>query len=190
MKPFSTFESAIMVLEEGHIDTDQIIPARFLTTTSREGLADAAFADWRFDAEGQPKKGSPFSDPRAGHAQILVAGDNFGCGSSREHAPWALQAYGFRAVVAPGIADIFRNNALKNGLLAIDVTPDFHQHLSATPWQTVALDLNSCEIATQHRTEIFQIDPFARHCLLNGQDHLDFLLQFQSQIQSFEEKRA
>lgn len=190
MKPFSTLNSSILVLQEAHIDTDQIIPARFLTTTTREGLADAAFADWRFDEQGQPKQGSVFSDPRAKLCQVLVAGENFGCGSSREHAPWALMALGFRAVLAPSIADIFRNNALKNGLLAVDVPADFHAHLSATPWQTVTVDLETCTVrSAQHQTS-FNIDPFARHCLLHGQDHLDFLMQFQPQIAQYEEAQS
>lgn len=190
MRPFTTLTSPILVLEEGHIDTDQIIPARFLTTTTREGLAEGAFADWRFDNNGEPRRGSTFNDPRAKSCQVLVAGDNFGCGSSREHAPWALLALGFRAVIAPGIADIFRNNALKNGLLAIDVPADFHAQLSTTAWQSITIDLENCSVASQHQTISFTIDPFARHCLLNGQDHLDFLLQFQPHILNFEEAQS
>lgn len=190
MKPFAHLSSNCLVLQEAHIDTDQIIPARFLTTTTRDGLAEAAFADWRYDGEGNPIKGSPFNDPRARSAQILVAGDNFGCGSSREHAPWALFAYGFRAVLAPSIADIFRNNALKNGLLAIDVEPEFHRLLTLTPWQQVTINLETCDIQCGSQSTHFQIDPFARHCLLHGQDDLDFLLQFQSQILSYEENKS
>ena len=188
-QPLKTVRSAMLVLPTANIDTDQIVPARFLTTTSRDGLADAAFADWR------TRPDSPLADPRAATAQILVAGDNFGCGSSREHAPWALQAFGLRVVVSTSFADIFRSNSLKNGLLPVAVEPDFHARLLAAPWTELTVDLEACtcrhEGAGDGPQEVtFSIDAYERDCLLHGRDDLDQLLQRTAAIEAFEEARA
>ncbi len=163
--------SRTIVLPTANIDTDQIIPARYLTTTVREGLGKHAFADWRSD----PK--SPLNDPRAVDCQVLVAGHNFGCGSSREHAPWALLDLGIQAVISTGIADIFRSNALKNGLLPVITDSDTHTWLLANPWTEVSIDLQACTLTTENGPAVpFPIDGFARKCLLEGIDELEYLL--------------
>src|SRR5205814_10107765 len=143
MEPLKTITSRTVVLPVENVDTDQIIPARFLKATSKAGLGSKAFADWRFDAEGKPKADFVLNRPEAAGAAVLVAGDNFGCGSSREHAPWALYDHGFRAVVSTTIADIFRNNALKNGLLPIVVDRATHQRLLASPGAEVTVSLEA-----------------------------------------------
>src|SRR5258707_14683533 len=143
MKRFTSFESPLVTLPIDNIDTDQIIPARFLKTISKEGLGDQLFYDWRYDAEGKPKPDFVLNTPEAKGAEVLVAGDNFGCGSSREHAPWALTQYGFRAVISTSFADIFNGNALKNGLLPIVVPADVHQELLASGGKNVKVDLRA-----------------------------------------------
>ena len=183
---FTTLTSRTVVLPQANIDTDQIIPARFLKTTSREGLGGSLFADWRFDEEGQPRPDFALNRPGASTAQVLVAGENFGCGSSREHAPWALADFGFRAVVSTSIADIFRANAVKNGLLPVVVDAQTHALLLANPGAEVQIDLAAQTLSAGGRTAAFPLDPFARFCLLNGTDELGFLLAHGDAITAFE----
>lgn len=185
-----TITSKTVVLPGKDIDTDQIIPARYLTTTTREGLGEGLFRDLRFDGQGEPKPDFPLNRPEARNCDILVAGNNFGCGSSREHAPWALLDYGIRAVVSTEIADIFRNNALKNGLLAIVVDPDTHAFLLDNPGCKVTIDIEASEIELPDgRRVLYPIDAFARFCLLEGTDQLGYLLSQQDAIDAFEEQR-
>jgi len=187
MEPFTTLTSRTVVLPAANIDTDQIIPARFLTTTTRSGLGERLFADWRYDASGTPKADFLLNRPEAAGATVLVAGDNFGCGSSREHAPWALYDYGFRAVVSTSIADIFRNNALKNGLLPIVVEPALHKRLLAEPGAEVTISLEDQTLRLGDGTTAkFTVEPFARYCLLNGVDELAFLQSADADIARFE----
>src|SRR5687767_14051068 len=187
MPPIRTIESRTAVLPFTNIDTDQIIPARFLTTTTREGLGKQAFADWRYDAAGNPKPEFALNKPEAAVCMILVAGRNFGCGSSREHAPWALLAFGFRAVISTEIADIFRNNSLKNGLLPIVVVEDTHGWLLAHPGAEVEIDLPGSCFRLPYGTAVpFPIESFARHCLVNGIDELGFLLAHGDAIERHE----
>ena len=185
MSGFDTIEARTLVLEQANIDTDQIIPARFLTTTAANGLAECAFADWRFDASGRERPDNPFA--QRADAEILVAGSNFGCGSSREHAAWALRDFGFRAVLSSEIADIFRANALKNGLLAAEVSPEAHQWLVANPGAQLRIDLQRCCLQLPNGDEhAFELDAFARHCLINGVDQLGYLLSREADIQAYE----
>jgi 3-isopropylmalate/(R)-2-methylmalate dehydratase small subunit len=181
MERFGTLTSRTLVLPIANVDTDQIIPARFLTVTTKEGLGENLFADWRRDPA------FVLNRPEASEARILVAGENFGCGSSREHAPWALVGFGFRAVVSRSIADIFKGNAMKNGLLPVEVDSAIHEALLANPGWTVTIDLEKQSIALPDgRTGSFPIPPFARHCLLNGIDQLEFLLQQNDAIAAYE----
>jgi 3-isopropylmalate/(R)-2-methylmalate dehydratase small subunit len=187
MEPITQLRSRTVVMPSTNIDTDQIIPARFLTTTTREGLGQALFADWRYDAAGAPKPDFVLNRPEAEGCQVLVAGRNIGCGSSREHAPWALTDYGFRAVVSTEIADIFRNNSLKNGLLPVVVDEQTHSWLLANPGVEVAIDLESCTLALPDGREVrFPLEPFARYCLMNGVDELGFLLSHMGDIERYE----
>jgi len=185
--PFKTLTSNTLVLAPENIDTDQIIPARFLTTTSRKGLGKLAFNDWRYNKDGSEADHMLNTDA-AKACQILVAGHNFGCGSSREHAPWALMDYGFRAVISSQIADIFHANALNNGLLPIVIDPSAHQWLLDHPGEEVTIDLESCEVRLPKNggTYSFKIDPFSRHCLMQGQDEMDYLLEQAAEIESYE----
>ena len=185
MKPVARIDARTVVLPVDNVDTDQIIPARFLVTTSRDGLAKALFADWRFDPEGRPKPDFVLNRPEAGGARVLVAGRNFGCGSSREHAVWALQAGGFEAVVSTAFADIFRANALKNGFLPVQVDEVTHEALAAAAG-AVTIDVAKGELAFGERRAAFPLEPFARYCLLNGQDELAFLLSRENEILAFE----
>jgi 3-isopropylmalate/(R)-2-methylmalate dehydratase small subunit len=185
------FETRTVVFPVDNIDTDQIIPARFLKTISKEGLGDQLFYDWRYDASGQPKADFVLNRPEAKGAQVLVAGDNFGCGSSREHAPWALLQFGFRAVVSTSFADIFKQNSLKNGLLPIVVPADVHAALLKSPGAVVAVDLAAQTLTLPGGPEVeFPIDPFAKHCLLEGVDELGYILQQDSAIAAYEAKRV
>ena len=191
MEPIRTLNSKTIVLPIENVDTDQIIPARFLKVTSKIGIGKHLFADWRYDASGNPKPDFILNRPEAAGAAVLVAGDNFGCGSSREHAPWALYDYGFRAVVSTSIADIFRNNALKNGLLPLVVDAAVHAKLVATPGLAVTVSLEDQILSLPDGTKAkFPIDPFARYCLMNGVDELGFLLGQDSSISAFEARRA
>jgi 3-isopropylmalate/(R)-2-methylmalate dehydratase small subunit len=195
MEPISTFASTVAVLARDDIDTDQIIPARFLTTTDRSRLDEGLFADWRYDADGAARPDFALNKPAARGAQILLAGRNFGCGSSREHAVWALQACGFRAVISTEFADIFRNNALGNGLLPIELTRRAHAHvlrLCATrPGTSLGVDLQAQRLTTPSGIAFtFPIDAFAKHCLLNGTDAFGYLLSVSDDIDSYEASHA
>jgi len=187
MNKFLPFESPMVPLPIDNIDTDQIIPARFLKTISKNGLGDQLFYDWRYDAEGKPKPEFILNTAAAKASQILLAGDNFGCGSSREHAPWALTQYGFRAVISTSFADIFKQNSLKNSLLPIVVPRDIHTELFANPTAIVKIDLASQALTlASGRTVEFPVDAFAKHCLLEGIDELGYILQQASTIAAFE----
>jgi 3-isopropylmalate/(R)-2-methylmalate dehydratase small subunit len=190
MEPLRLIRSRTVVLPAADIDTDQIFPARFLTTTGGSGFADTLFADWRFDAAGRPRAEFALNRPEAAGCQVLVAGPNFGCGSSREHAPWALRDYGFRAVVSTDIADIFFSNALKNGLLPVRIDPATQTWLVANPGAEVEIDVAAGELRlADGRAARFQIDPFARHCLLNGIDELGYLRAQLPDIEAWERGR-
>ena len=188
LQPFRRLDSRIAVLARPDIDTDQIIPARYLKGTTRTGLGRWLFAGWRYDENGHPRTDFALTRPEARGAQVLVAGPNFGCGSSREHAPWALLDYGFRAVVSSSIADIFRANALKNGLLPVIVDKATHEVLLASPGMRVSIDLESCSLAFGDARVSFPIDPFARRCLLEGVDELGFLLAQDDAIAAYEKE--
>jgi 3-isopropylmalate/(R)-2-methylmalate dehydratase small subunit len=188
------FKSRLVPLPINNIDTDQIIPARFLKTISKQGLDRQLFHDWRYDAQGRPKPDFILNQPRAQGAQILLAGDNFGCGSSREHAPWALTQFGFRAVISTSFADIFKQNSLKNALLPIVAPPQAHAALFALigrdPDAEVVVDLASQTVTLADGTKIeFPVDPFAKHCLLEGVDELGYILKNEAAIASFEARR-
>lgn len=183
--------SRTVVLSGNDIDTDQIIPARFLTTTSREGLGQHLFNDLRFNNDGTEKANFALNDPQANGCKILVGGTNFGCGSSREHAPWALLDYGIRAVISSSIADIFRNNSLKNGLIPVVIDENVHRMLLDNPGIEATIELESQSITLADGTSAeFAIDSFAKHCLLNGVDQLGYLLNQNPVIVSFEENRS
>lgn len=190
MAQFTTLTSHFVIIPACDIDTDQIIPARFLKATDKNGMGDHLFADWRYQADGSPKADFVLNRPEAVGCQILLAGDNFGCGSSREHAPWALTGYGFRAVISTSFADIFRNNALKNGLLPIVVDEETHQKLlglvDQKPRPELTIDLSSQTLAFPGGSVIFPIDPFNKACLLNGVDELGYIMSFEKEITAFE----
>ncbi len=189
MKPLTQLTSHYVVIENEDIDTDQIIPARFLTATTREGVGGGLFADWRHNAAGDLDPDFALNRPEAEGAQVLVAGRNFGCGSSREHAAWVLQQNGFRVVVSTEIADIFRSNALKNGVLPVVVPAAVHERLVAARVGTVAVDVENQTLRLEDGTEAtFTIDPFAKYCLVNGVDELSFLLQQVDSVASFEQR--
>lgn len=191
MDPVKLIRSRTVVLSDVNVDTDQIIPARFLTTTSRHGLGAHLFADRRFDDQGRPRSDFVLNTPEATGCQVLVAGHNFGCGSSREHAPWALMDFGIRAVISTGIADIFRTNALRNGLLAVVVDAEAHRSLMEAPGAEVAIDLEKCTVALPGGGEAaFDIEPFARYCLLEGVDALGYLLSKSAEIRRYEKERS
>jgi 3-isopropylmalate/(R)-2-methylmalate dehydratase small subunit len=194
MEKFQTLHSPAVPLPIEEVDTDQIIPARFLKATTREGFGDNLFRDWRYQNDDTPKPDFVLNNP-AYTGKILVAGRNFGCGSSREHAAWALYDYGFRAVVSSFFADIFRGNALNNGLLPVQVSEDFlHQTFSAIeqdPQATFTINLEQQQFtidATGQSTN-FEIDAYKKHCLLNGQDDIDFLLSIKDKIEHYEQQR-
>jgi 3-isopropylmalate/(R)-2-methylmalate dehydratase small subunit len=191
MQPLRRITSRTVVIASTDIDTDQIIPARFLTTTTKEGLGSQLFADWRYQEDGSPKREFVLNRPEARGAQILVAGRNFGCGSSREHAPWALLDYGFRAVISEGVADIFRGNALKNGFLPIVVDAETSQWLLQHPGVELDIDLEALRLTLPTGAAIsFAIEPFARHCLLNGLDEFGYLRSKLADIERFESARG
>lgn len=186
-----TFTSRLVPLPIDNIDTDQIIPARFLKTTDKTGLGKDLFCDWRYDGDGRPKPDFILNQPRAQGAAVLLAGDNFGCGSSREHAPWALLGFGFRGVISTSFADIFRNNSLKNGLLPIIVDATTHAELLAAAKQDPAAEVE-VDLASQTlrlpsgRSATFPIDAFSKHCLLSGVDQLGYLLQKGPAVEAYE----
>jgi 3-isopropylmalate/(R)-2-methylmalate dehydratase small subunit len=189
MERFTTLTSRTVVLPAANIDTDQIIPARFLTTTTRAGLGKQLFADWRYDEHGAARAEFALNQPAAADCRILVAGRNFGCGSSREHAAWALIDHGFRAVISTEIADIFRNNALKNGLLPVIVEEGTARWLMAHPGAALTIDVAQRTLALPDGTHVsFPLEAFARHCLLEGVDELGFLLARVSEIDAYERR--
>jgi len=195
MQPFVPFTGKAVALPIDNIDTDQIIPARYLKTTDKAGLGDALFYDWRYDNDGQPRPDFILNRPEGRHAQVLIAGHNFGCGSSREHAPWALQGYGFQAVISTDFADIFKNNALKNGVLPIAVDDATHRQLLSLaledPNLALTVDLEQQTVTLPDgRAVPFPIDGFARRCLLQGVDQMGYLLGLTDQIAQYEATHA
>ena len=191
MEPVSRLHSRTVVIASSNIDTDQIIPARFLTTTTKAGLGTQLFADWRYGGDGSPNPDFVLNKPDARGAQVLVAGRNFGCGSSREHAPWALLDFGFRAVISTEIADIFRGNSLKNGLLPIVVNDTTSQWLMANPGADIDIDLETAQLTLPTGVSVsFPMEAFARHCLLNGIDELGYLRSKLADIERYETARS
>ena len=191
MEPITTLRSRTVVMPATNIDTDQIIPARFLTTTVKEGLGGALFSEWRYDAAGAPRADFVLNQPEAQGCRILVAGANIGCGSSREHAPWALLDYGFRAVVSTEIADIFRNNSLKNGLLPVVVDAGTHAWLLANAGAEIEIDLATRTLRLPDGRQVaFPIESFARYCLMNGVDEMGHLLNQLPAINAFEQRTS
>ena len=193
MDPITTLTSTVVLLPINDIDTDQIIPARFLKATDKTGMGAALFADWRYRPDGSPKPDFVLNSPASQGAKILLAGDNFGCGSSREHAPWALMGAGFRAVISTSFADIFRNNALKNGLLPVAVDASTHalllEMLEELPSASVSIDLaTQTVILPDGRSASFPIDEFSKTCLLKGVDELGYLLSMEDLITAYENK--
>jgi 3-isopropylmalate/(R)-2-methylmalate dehydratase small subunit len=190
MAQFSTLTSRVMPLPVNDIDTDQIIPAQFLKVTDKNGLAEALFYHWRYNDDKSPKAEFVLNKPEYTGAQILLAGDNFGCGSSREHAPWALTSYGFRAVISTSFADIFRNNALKNGLVPIVVDEATHKmlfdYVEEVPNAEFTVDLESQTLSFPNGSVQFPIDPFNKACLLNGVDELGYIMSFENEIAKYE----
>jgi 3-isopropylmalate/(R)-2-methylmalate dehydratase small subunit len=195
MQPFSTLTSRIIPLPYRNIDTDQIIPARYLKVTDKAGLAGGLFYDWRYQADGTPNPEFVLNQPDYQGAKILLAGDTFGCGSSREHAPWALTGWGIRAVISTSFGDIFRNNALKNGLLPVTVDEETHQSLFdltlEAPQAEITIDLEDLSVGLPGGARVeFPIDPFARKCLLDGVDQLGYIRSFEDQISAYEIKQG
>ena len=189
MKPITEIRSRTVVLPLNDIDTDQIIPARFLRTTVRDGLGEHLFTDWRYNSDGTKNASFLLNQPEARGAHILVAGRNFGCGSSREHAPWALLDFGFRAVISTEIADIFSNNSLKNGFLPVIVEENIHRWLLDNPGVELVLDVESRSLSLPDgRVTEFPLESFSRYCLLNGVDQLGFLLNHAEDISRFENR--
>jgi 3-isopropylmalate/(R)-2-methylmalate dehydratase small subunit len=195
MAQFTTLTSRVVPLPVNNIDTDQIIPARYLKLTDKAGFGSALFADWRYDGDGTPKPAFVLNQPQAQGAAILLVGDNFGCGSSREHAPWALTGYGFHAVISTSFADIFRNNALKNGLLPVVVDAETHRALfdlvEEVPNVEITIDLATQTVQLPGgQSASFPIDGFSKTCLLNGTDELGYILSFADQIAEFEQQHG
>jgi 3-isopropylmalate/(R)-2-methylmalate dehydratase small subunit len=189
MEPVTRIASRTAVLPVSDVDTDQIIPARFLRTTVKEGLGKQLFADWRYTADGQPNPDFLLNKPEAAGCRILVAGDNFGCGSSREHAPWALTDYGIHAVVSTSFADIFKSNSLKNGLVPVVVDAATQQWLIANPGAQVTVDLETTSLQLPDgRAVKFPLEPFARYCLMQGVDQLGYLLSKNAEISAYEQR--
>ena len=194
MAQFTSLTSRVIPVPVNDIDTDQIIPAQFLKVTDKNGLADALFFNWRYNDDKSPKADFIINQPQAKGCQILLAGDNFGCGSSREHAPWALTAYGFRAVISTSFADIFRNNSLKNGLIPVIVDEATHKTLfdlvEKNPNVEFTVDLAAQTLSFPSGSVSFEIDPFNKTCLLNGVDELGYILGFEKEISAFEMRNA
>ncbi|MAF83305.1 MAG: 3-isopropylmalate dehydratase small subunit [Gammaproteobacteria bacterium] len=190
MEKLTHIHSTTIVLPQTDIDTDQIMPGRFLTSTTREGLSEAIFADWRYDVDGQPLPDFALNQPGAADCQVLVAGNNFGCGSSREHAPWGLVDFGFRAVISTRFADIFSNNSLKNGLVPVVINEDTHNWLLEHPGAMVDIDVAAATLSLPNGVSLnFPLDGFAQHCLLEGLDQLGYLQSKESEISHFEQVR-
>ncbi|MBI5825898.1 MAG: 3-isopropylmalate dehydratase small subunit [Chloroflexi bacterium] len=192
MANFTSLTSRVMPLPVNDIDTDQIIPAQFLKVTDKHGLADALFFNWRYNDDKSPNKNFIINKPESAGCQILLAGDNFGCGSSREHAPWALTSYGFRAVISTSFADIFRNNSLKNGLIPIIVDDETHKMLfdliEEAPRAELTVDLATQTLSYPGGSITFPIDPFNKTCLLNGVDELGYIMGFEKDIAAYEQR--
>jgi 3-isopropylmalate/(R)-2-methylmalate dehydratase small subunit len=195
MAQFTTLTSHAVPLPAENVDTDQIIPARFLKVTDKNGLGDSLFCDWRYLTDGSDNPAFVLNEAASQGAQILIAGNNFGSGSSREHAPWALVGWGFRAIISTGFADIFKSNSLKNGLLPVEVTADVYQALMEAVQSDRSTKI-AIDLATQSVTGLdgleatFPIDAFSKHCLLDGIDQLGYLLSFDGQISSYEQQRT
>ena len=190
MQKIKKFSARTVYLPNEDIDTDQIIPAWFLTRQTTDGMGECLFADWRFDKSGRPKEDFILNQPESSDAEILVAGNNFGCGSSREHAAWSLLDYGFRAIISTSFADIFQNNSLKNGLITIVVDLETHKWLLEHPATELIVDLDNTQICLENGKVIsFPIDSFARYCLLNGVDQLGYLLNHDTEISAYENKQ-
>jgi 3-isopropylmalate/(R)-2-methylmalate dehydratase small subunit len=191
VKPVRTITSRTAVLPRSDVDTDQIIPARFLRTTTREGLGKQLFADWRYLPDGSPDPAFVLNKPEAAGCKVLVARDNFGCGSSREHAPWALTDFGIEAVVSTSFADIFRSNSLKNGLVPVVVDGATLEWLIANPGTQVTVDLETSSLQLPDGKSVkFPIEPFARFCLMQGVDQLGYLLSKNADITAYEKRHA
>lgn len=195
MAQFKTLKSKVIPLLVDNIDTDQILPARFLKITDKNGLSEKLFTDWRYNADGTPKSDFPLNQPQHRGSQILLAGDNFGCGSSREHAPWSLVAFGIRAVISTSFADIFRNNSIKNGLLPVVLSAAEHKHLTAevaaNPEAEIFIDLEKQSISFPSGAKAsFPIDSFSKFCLLNDVDELEYLRRFSKQAEAYEAQNA
>jgi len=194
MNTYMKFSSICIPLMQKNIDTDQIIPSRYLKAIDKASVADGLFADWRYNQDGTINKSFILNQPEYKNSKILLVGDNFGCGSSREHAPWAITAWGIKAVISTSFADIFKNNALKNGLLPITVNEEILQTLSDLVEETsnaeIIIDLKSQSVNLPNRVSfVFEIDPFAKKCLLTGLDQIDYILSFMNQIKQFEQDR-
>jgi 3-isopropylmalate/(R)-2-methylmalate dehydratase small subunit len=193
MQSFTVHNGTVAVLQRDNVDTDQIIPKQFLKRIERTGYGDVLFFDWRYDRDGAPDPAFPLNAPQYRGASILLAGKNFGCGSSREHAVWALRDYGFRAIIAPSFADIFANNCLKNGLLTVVLRPSEIAQLvarDASGLYTLKIDLKECQVSGQGGFQArFQIDPFTRTCLLEGLDEIGMTLKHEAEIARYEQKR-
>ncbi|NEU07338.1 3-isopropylmalate dehydratase small subunit [Flavihumibacter sp. R14] len=196
MRKFEHLISTVIPLDIENIDTDQIIPARFLKATSREGFGKNLFCDWRYDSNGQPKTDFALNKPEYKNARILVAGKNFGCGSSREHAAWALQDYGFDVVISSFFADIFKSNALNNGLLPVQVSEEFLKHIFEENRKNSDLELEidlvngTVKVLSTLKQEAFHINAYKKTCLINGYDDIDFILGNKSLIESYEAEQA
>ena len=193
MAQFTTLTSRALAIPVNDIDTDQIIPAQFLKVTDKNGLADALFYNWRYNDDKSPKPDFIINKPESQGAQILLAGDNFGCGSSREHAPWALTSWGVRAVISTSFADIFRNNSLKNGLIPIIVDEETHKMLfdlvEEAPRAELTVDLATQTVSFPGGSFTFPIDAFNKTCLLNGVDELGYIMGFEKDIAAFESRQ-
>jgi 3-isopropylmalate/(R)-2-methylmalate dehydratase small subunit len=191
MKDAGVIESRTFNLPVDNIDTDQIIPAQFLTTTEREGLGKYCFHGWRYGGNGQELPGHPLTGHRPGDHEVLVSGSNFGCGSSREHAPWALLDFGFKAVISSRFADIFRANALKNGLLPVELEAQAIEFLMAHPETRIRIDINRRRAAVYGCGEFeFPLDPFSAYCIIRGIDQLDFILEHEALVGEFEQRNG
>ncbi|MEM6732479.1 MAG: 3-isopropylmalate dehydratase small subunit [Myxococcota bacterium] len=195
MDAFTVLESKVLPLPVNDIDTDQVIPARFLKGTDKVGLGQKLFFDWRYKEDGSDNPDFVLNAPDLQDAKVLLTGENFGCGSSREHAPWALTDWGFKAIIATSFADIFKNNALKNGLLPVVVSPEVHAELLAAVRENadvqVKIDLENEELTTPKGSKVgFETEPFARRCLLEGKDQLGYLLSHAEAVERYEQQRA
>jgi len=195
MAKFTTLTSRVVPLPEENVDTDQIIPARFLKVTDKDGLGKSLFCDWRYLPDGSDNPDFVLNEPASQGCQVLLAGDNFGCGSSREHAPWALTGWGLKALISTSFADIFKSNSLKNGLLPIEVDEAVHQKLMAAVQADrgaeVKVDLEAQTLTLPDGEKVtFPVDAFAKHCLLQGIDQLGYLLSFDAKISDYERSRG